>query len=194
MPRWIFIRHGESTANAAGKFSGWQDVALTKKGEVQALDAGRQLLGQDITQVLSSDLQRAHMTAQLAMAVWQPHNRPVEIAQLAQLRERCLGTFEGKSRKALQRSGEHRCLLGWDTSPPKGESLRDIALRAIPKLTEIECNGTTIVFSHGGTIRALLGLLDGTPKSEIATHHIPNGVPMIRDIPIGTWSQLFEKI
>lgn len=37
------LRHGESTTNAAGQFTGWTDVPLTVAGRSQAIEAGRRL-------------------------------------------------------------------------------------------------------------------------------------------------------
>ena len=91
MPRWIFVRHGESVANQAGRFSGWQDVSLTARGKAQARAVGEQLLSHKIDQVLSSDLKRARATAQLAMAIWEQHHQPVPIVPLFPLLLRLYG-------------------------------------------------------------------------------------------------------
>ncbi|WP_284246686.1 histidine phosphatase family protein, partial [Methylobacterium haplocladii] len=39
----ILVRHGESTANAAGAFTGRLDVPLTERGREQARAVGRRL-------------------------------------------------------------------------------------------------------------------------------------------------------
>ncbi|NED64071.1 phosphoglyceromutase, partial [Streptomyces sp. SID10244] len=36
----ILMRHGESEWNASNQFTGWVDVALTEKGEAEAVRAG----------------------------------------------------------------------------------------------------------------------------------------------------------
>lgn len=40
MAKLVLVRHGESVANAANVYTGWNDVPLTKKGEEQAEKAG----------------------------------------------------------------------------------------------------------------------------------------------------------
>lgn len=40
------MRHGESTWNKSGKFTGWVDVPLNDVGREQAREAGRQLKDQ----------------------------------------------------------------------------------------------------------------------------------------------------
>ena len=39
----MFVRHGQSTTNKAGVFTGWMDVPLSDLGRDQSKEAGRQL-------------------------------------------------------------------------------------------------------------------------------------------------------
>ena len=57
----ILVRHGESTANAAGLLVGRQDAPLTERGLDQAHTLGPVLA--NITRVISSPLARARATA-----------------------------------------------------------------------------------------------------------------------------------
>jgi 2,3-bisphosphoglycerate-dependent phosphoglycerate mutase len=45
MMKLVLLRHGESTWNLENRFTGWTDVDLTPKGEKEAKEAGRLLLG-----------------------------------------------------------------------------------------------------------------------------------------------------
>ena len=36
----IFVRHGQSIWNLENKFTGWKNVPLTEKGEIEAKKAG----------------------------------------------------------------------------------------------------------------------------------------------------------
>jgi broad specificity phosphatase PhoE len=60
----ILVRHGESSANAAGLLVGRSDAALTEKGRVQAV-AVRQLLPAAVRSLRTSPLRRARDTAAL---------------------------------------------------------------------------------------------------------------------------------
>ena len=40
MNKLILLRHGQSQWNLENKFTGWQNVPLTKKGELEAKTAG----------------------------------------------------------------------------------------------------------------------------------------------------------
>ena len=39
----VLVRHGESVWNLENRFTGWTDVGLTDKGEIEAREAGRLL-------------------------------------------------------------------------------------------------------------------------------------------------------
>lgn len=193
---WLFLRHGESTANAARRLSGWEDVALTPLGEEQAREAGKPLARWPLSRVLSSDLQRAHRTAELSLETWESHRStphpPIERA--SDLRERNLGVFQGQELDALRESGQVSLLLGWETRPPGGESHRDLAVRALPYLAHLDpVDGPTLLVAHGGLLRTLIGLLDDQPLEEIGRHRIANAVVIERELEPGRWGELAER-
>ena len=43
MTKLILIRHGQSIWNAENRFTGWTNVQLSEKGELEALEAGKLL-------------------------------------------------------------------------------------------------------------------------------------------------------
>ena len=192
MTTWILVRHGESTANRARRLSGWHDVALTQKGIEQAKAAGQELLSHPIDRVLSSDLQRAAKTAELAMAVWSAHHdaAPFPVRADPRMRERNLGQFQGKSIDVLRADGRISAILGWDSAPPDGESLQAVITRCIPALLEIDGPGCVAVFAHGGVIRGLTGLLEGIPLERIGVRKIANAQPIFTTLEIGGWRRL----
>jgi 2,3-bisphosphoglycerate-dependent phosphoglycerate mutase len=102
MPDLVLLRHGQSTWNAEGLFTGWVDVDLTPKGETEARDAGRLLVaeqdqGLDLRVLHTSVLTRAVRTANLALdelgRSWIPVRRHWR------LNERHYGALQGKNKK-----------------------------------------------------------------------------------------------
>ena len=80
--RILLARHGETPWNAAGRYQGQEDIALSPVGEAQAVSLGRRLESVRIDRAVSSPLSRARRTAELALG-----------ADRAQLLQRCeLGT------------------------------------------------------------------------------------------------------
>ncbi len=189
--RWIFLRHGESTANAGGFLAGWDDVPLTPRGEEQARLAGALLADQPVERVITSDLTRALRTAELVLEA-RAARPPLQIDPA--LRERHLGAWSGLYLEDLRADGRHEVLLGWDTRPPEGESHVDLARRALTSLAELEGDADTLFVSHGGLLRTLFGLLDDTPRELIGRNRVPNATPTVREIPPGTWARLLDAL
>ncbi|HLZ38323.1 MAG TPA: phosphoglyceromutase [Mycobacteriales bacterium] len=118
----VLLRHGESTWNAQNLFTGWVDVDLSEKGEVEARRGGELLreagLRPDV--VHTSVLRRAIRTAQLALDVadllWLP------VARSWRLNERHYGALQGKNKAQVrERYGEEQFMLwrrSYDVPPP----------------------------------------------------------------------------
>ena len=192
MSLWIFLRHGESEANRSRVFSGHQDVALTALGEEQARAAGQQIADMPPLQhVLSSDLQRARCTAELAL---QASGCTLRIQTTPALRERNLGEWQGQSIDRLKAEGARAVLHSWSGHAPGGESLAMLADRAVAYLAAQPDHGTTLLAGHGGLIRVLLGLIDGTPWDEIGRVNIPNAIPMTRTVGPETWADILRNL
>ena len=186
MGRWVFIRHGESEANASRILSGWNDVPLTPLGVTQARRAGR-LLAEHTPgplHVVSSDLQRAHRTGIFALQAWSDAlGTPApEIVLEPRLRERNMGVLQGVSIDAARRDGRMSQLLGWKSRPPGGESLYDLAIRCLAAIQDIDEACSVVIFAHGGVIRVLSGMLDRLTTEQIAARRIRNAHPIIMDV------------
>jgi broad specificity phosphatase PhoE len=192
MGLWIFLRHGESEANAAGRLAGWDDVALTALGRSQAREAGQQLREDQLQRVLVSDLARARDTARLALEGRKVDPWPPVIITEA-LRERNCGEMQGRSLEEERAAGRTALLLGWDSRPPGGESQADMAARALPFLAGLPDDGNTLLVGHGGLNRVLVGLLDGLHLEEIGRQRIANAELLRREVPQGRWSSLAAR-
>jgi broad specificity phosphatase PhoE len=189
MGRWWFVRHGESTANAEGWLSGHHDAPLTERGVAQAVALREVLTEVRPERVLSSDLQRAWRTGQLA---WGERHPPIE--RVAALRERHLGTWERRTRAELRASGQMQVLLTWDEGPPEGESQRALSRRVLTWLAAHDNGRDTLLFAHGGLIRCVVGLLDERPREAIGRHHVGNTEVLERVVAAGRWEALLDTL
>jgi 2,3-bisphosphoglycerate-dependent phosphoglycerate mutase len=123
MPTLVLLRHGESTWNAANRFTGWVDVDLSPRGEDEAVEAGRLLAGEadlrlDVCR--TSVLTRAIRTADLAL-----HAAGLSYLQTYRhwrLNERHYGALQGldKAETAARHGAEQVKLWrrSYDTPPP----------------------------------------------------------------------------
>lgn len=141
------IRHGETAWSLTGQHTGRTDVPLTENGERQALHLRARLQGKVFAHVLTSPLQRARRTCELA-------GLGAMARDLPDLMEWDYGDYEGRTSAEIQRQRP-----GWNVFQqgcPQGESAEQITQRADRVVGLLRESGETVaVFSHGHFLRAL---------------------------------------
>lgn len=155
--RIVAIRHGETAWNKDTRLQGHLDIALNATGRWQAQRVAHALRDEPVAAIYSSDLQRAHHTAQ---AIGQVVQRPVHTHR--QLRERSFGHFEGKTWAELE-TGWPAEAQAWrqrvpDFAPAGGENLLQLRARIAQVLDELAARhiGEQIVLvAHGGVLDVL---------------------------------------
>ncbi|MSO37744.1 MAG: phosphoglyceromutase [Acidimicrobiia bacterium] len=208
MPTLILLRHGQSTWNRDGLFTGWVDVNLTDQGEAEAARAGDLLLEHGLApDLLHTSLQRrAIRTAEIALAkcdrTWIPVRRSWR------LNERHYGALQGKDkRQTTDEFGAEQVKIwrrSFDVRPPelegdasadpryadvpadqipRAECLADVVARMLPYWTDdivadLRTGKTVLVAAHGNSLRALVMHLDGLSKAEVVELNIPTGQPL----------------
>ena len=157
-----FVRHGESEFNKAGKWAGSTDTPLTKKGKLQAKQAGQlskeQILKFDV--IISSPLSRARHTAKhIADGVDYPVDKILIDPKLV---ERNFGKLEGH--RNLKASAAY---LVDESSIDKygGESLVDMQKRADKFLEYLQSlpHNSILIVGHGSFGRALRRSINKEP-------------------------------
>jgi broad specificity phosphatase PhoE len=141
------IRHGETAWSQGGRHTGRTDIPLTARGEAQARRVGERLRELQFTAVLTSPLQRARRTCELAGL-----NAPAQVDEA--LREWDYGQYEGLTSAEI-RQQRH----GWDVfrdGCPGGEAPAEVSARADGVLERLRrLDGCVAVFSHGHFLRSL---------------------------------------
>ena len=119
----ILLRHGESKWNLENRFTGWTDVGLTPKGEVEAKDSGGLLSKEniEIDIVFTSVLKRAINTMEICLKQMKKNN--IETIYNWRLNERHYGALQGlnKAETALK-YGDEQVLIwrrSYDIRPPE---------------------------------------------------------------------------
>ncbi len=186
--RLTLIRHGESEANAANRFTGWADPALTAIGRDQAAVVAHRLLEADIrpARVYQSLLGRCAETTRIITSVMNAADVPV--TSDAALNERDYGGLTGLNKaEAAAQFGEaqvRQWRRSYAVAPPEGESLRDTAARVLAyhvrtMLPAIMQGGTTLIVSHGNTLRALAMAIDGLDAAQIESFDLSTGATIL---------------
>jgi broad specificity phosphatase PhoE len=147
LPKIYLARHGETEWSLSGQHTGVTDIPLTANGERNARSLGERLRGTSFVKVLTSPLQRARRTCELAGFGAHADIDP-------DLVEWNYGDYEGKRTADIRK--ERPSWFLFRDGCPGGESPQAVGARAdrvIARLREI--NGDGIVFSHGHFLRVL---------------------------------------
>ena len=155
--RIVAVRHGETDWNAALRIQGHTDIALNARGRWQAQQLAGALADEGLHAVYSSDLQRAHDTAE-AVAT----RIGLVVQQEIGLRERHFGRFEGLSFTEIETRWPEDGLR-WRRPEPSfapggGESLEQFSARCVAActgLSERHPGQTILVVAHGGVLDCL---------------------------------------
>ena len=186
MTELVLIRHGQSVWNAANRFTGWTDVELSEKGEIEAATAGEQLADVRFDVVHTSALIRAQRTAEIVMS----NNRvsgEIPTRKDERLNERHYGDLQGlnKAENAEIHGTEqvHIWRRSFDVPPPGGESLEMTADRTIPYFVEeiipdLESGMNVLVAAHGNSLRSIVMHIEGISPEDITSLEIPTGIPL----------------
>jgi broad specificity phosphatase PhoE len=152
---WL-IRHGETEWSLSGAHTGRTDLPLTAKGEQQAEALRSKLAGHSFSLVLTSPLQRARRTCELAGLGAAAQVEP-------NLSEWNYGDYEGKSSEDIQRTRP-----GWSLfrdGVPNGETVQQVGERAQSVIARAisEAQGDVALFAHGHILRILAACWLGLP-------------------------------
>jgi len=118
----VLIRHGESQWNLENRFTGWTDVGLTPKGELEAHTGGKALKAAGFTFDLAytSVLKRAIKTLWIVME--EMDLEWITVYNAWQLNERHYGALQGLNKaETAAKFGEEQVKIwrrSYDTPPP----------------------------------------------------------------------------
>jgi alpha-ribazole phosphatase len=158
MTHLLLVRHGETEWNDQARYQGWEDVPLSSSGGEQAKNLAERLAREPITAIYSSDLRRAHETAQI---VAERLGKAVMLEP--RLREANLGEWQGLTytdvRRRYFQDNDPVPAYFVDTPPPGGESLRQLQTRvmdAVESIATQHTDETVLIVTHGGCLKALV--------------------------------------
>jgi broad specificity phosphatase PhoE len=148
LPIVYLVRHGETAWTLSGQHTGLTDLPLTKCGERNARRLGARLRGVTFAKVVTSPLQRATRTCELA-----GFGAVAEVD--GDLVEWNYGDYEGRLTTDI-----HKDRPDWQLfrdGCPGGESSKDVgerADRAVKRAREVE--GDVVIFSSGHFLRVFV--------------------------------------
>ena len=146
-PTVHLARHGETAWTVSGQHTGLTDLPLTERGEANARALGERLRGMTFPLVLTSPLQRAKRTCELA-------GFGAVALEDRDLVEWNYGDYEGKRTAEILQSRP-----GWQLfrdGCPGGESPADAGARADRVIARVRAaGGDALLFASGHILRVL---------------------------------------
>ena len=200
MNKLILLRHGQSQWNLENRFTGWKNVPLTEKGELEAKKAGELIRKHNISidRVFSSVLERANRTAEIAIKKAELNNllenNKIIMTSSEKLNERDYGDLVGLNKQeTADKFGKdqvHIWRRSYDTPPPNGESLKDVVERVSPYFKEnikplIDTGENILIAAHGNSLRAMMIELGMYKPEEISNIELPTGSPLCINLDQG---------
>jgi len=142
---WV-VRHGETEWSRLRRHTGRTDLPLTEEGEADAGKLADRLRGVPFDVVLSSPLQRAYRTAELAGLNPQRDPRAVEWDY---------GEYEGRTTEEIRREVPDWSI--WVDPVPGGETLAQVADRADAVIARVrrEAPERALLVAHAHLLRIL---------------------------------------
>jgi len=203
MSNLILVRHGQSLWNKERRFTGWADINLTKKGQSEALLAGKLIKNLDIKfyKYFTSKLKRATNSLDIILKVLEDKNP--KIIKTNKLNERHYGGLTSLNKdEIIKKFGNEQVNIwrrSFNTRPPEigsnnpyknkintnilSESLKDTFERVIPFYEKdieplLSLNKNILVVFHGNSCRSLLKKIFKISNKNIIKVEIPTGNPL----------------
>ncbi len=185
MTHLILIRHGETDWNIEGRWQGQTDIPLNNQGLRQADEIAKALSQTEIHAIFSSDLLRAHQTAEILACL---KNLPVHVDR--RLREIHQGEWQGLLISEIQKryviQFQDRQKEPLNTAPPGGETAAQVQQRALAAIRHIVRqypSQTVAVISHGFTLATVLVYYQKKPFEKVWESIPPNAAILHLRIP-----------
>lgn len=158
----LILRHGETEANADGKFRSWMDFPLNDAGLAQAHAAAKFLKQFPVKHCISSPLLRAFVTADICAP-------GLMVYQHRGLFPWRLGIFSGLPKNENQ-AALRLFVANPEVCVPGGESLEDFESRQFAfwdtALTMARGAGLTLYVAHTSNVTALVNFTEGEHEIE----------------------------
>ena len=182
----MFIRHAETEVNTRGVTHGKTDDAqLTEVGKEQARKVAKICVDGGVTTIYSSPANRAQETAEF---IAKDDNLPLHT--LEELHERDWGGWSGRPWSDIQNVLDPMSLdERFNFVPPGGESWKQMEVRLQQALDHIAATkeDCVAVVLHGGTLRALMPVLNNHAKDSSFKYEFGNASITVYEYQNGTW-------
>ena len=154
----FLVRHGQTALSLSGQHSGATDLPLTPDGRAAAKRLAPRLAGTDFALVLSSPLERARSTCELAGLGGHMRVDP-------DLAEWNYGAYEGLTPDEIHRTAPEWMIFS--DGCPSGESPDQVGARVDRVIARVQAAGGPVaLFAHGHVFRVFVARWIGLPPTH----------------------------
>ena len=175
------FRHGQTTFNRDGKFTGQTESMLTRQGMQHARKVAKKLKNKKFQVAIQTHLSRSKNTLK---PVLKYHSECKLVLEDDRMIERSYGNLSGKShREIIKKYGQtqydrwHRG-YGIENRPPKGECFADVEKRVKKFIGDLKRfmrkNKVNVAISaHGNSIRLFRKVMERASRKDVVNWFIP---------------------
>ncbi len=169
----VLLRHGESLWNQENRFTGWEDVPLSKKGIQEAKSAGERLKknGFRFNFAYTSLLQRANDTLELALGSMDIDKDTIPVIKAWQFNERHYGALQGLNKaETIKKFGEEQVHIwrrSYDTRPPALDATEERALAQNQKFSQLKPSRIPLTESLKDTVDRVVAFWNDEVTNQI---------------------------
>jgi len=173
------FRHGQTTYNRDGEFTGRVDARLTKRGMEDAKIIAKRLMKKKFGVAFHTSLTRSMQTLKIIL---KDHPECVGLIEDDRMIERSYGKLEGESHWDVVREKNPEKYDKWhrdfDSRPPGGESFADVEKRVRSFIKDLKKfmkkNKVNVaISSHGNSIRLFRKIMEKSSEKETVEWFIP---------------------
>ncbi|MDE0151189.1 MAG: 2,3-bisphosphoglycerate-dependent phosphoglycerate mutase [Bdellovibrionales bacterium] len=204
----VLVRHGQSLWNAENRFTGWEDIDLSPKGEAEARKAGKTLIKNNLKFdcAYTSILTRAIRTLEIIL---KEMDEVLPTTKSWRLNERHYGRLQGLNKEETALKYGKDQVYSWrrsyslapppmteqdleklsqkemfqNISVPNGESLEQTYNRVFPLWEEsiqpkLKEGKNILISAHGNSLRALIKHIQKMSDEDIVSFEVPTAQPI----------------
>ncbi len=172
------FRHGQTTYNKMGIFTGWSDADLTESGIRECEGIRDKLKDINPTKAFASDLKRSQKTLSIVLG----EKRPTVIID-KRIKERDYGDLTGKNKEDIAKRFPKEYPLwhrSYDVAPPNGESIKDVEKRVLEFINDtiLKLDKKDVVFisAHGNSLRPIRRYFEKMSTEEMCSFEHVQGM------------------
>lgn len=194
------IRHGRSSWNDKGLWTGWTDIPLHDEGREEAKKTAESIKDIPIDIAYTPKLSRVKETVEIILKTL---GKNIPITENNAIIERNYGIFTGKNKwEVKEQIGDAEFIKlrrGWDYPIKDGESLKQVYERTVPYfeneiVPKLKAGKNILIGGSGNSLRSLIKYIENISDDKISEHEIRTAEAYVYKIDENTGKMISKEI